>query len=169
MLEWLCCNPTLKECEDDTHTPEMGTWESSGTPESSELDCRGQNTSPWSVLYTVGKVLNRRCRKWPRMNHSDICRISYVRKKGRQSNCQFDSQPLKVGNWPDPGVCRRSATHHWKALKEIYKFSSDHILIGGLSKELWATKVLGVQTGTISGLLLESPRKKCHWDVGAAE
>jgi hypothetical protein len=25
-------NPTLKECEDDTHTPEMGTWESSKTP-----------------------------------------------------------------------------------------------------------------------------------------
>jgi hypothetical protein len=25
--------PLLEECEDDTHTPEMGTWESSGTPE----------------------------------------------------------------------------------------------------------------------------------------
>jgi hypothetical protein len=23
-----CHNHTLKECEDDTHTPEMGTWES---------------------------------------------------------------------------------------------------------------------------------------------
>jgi len=23
----------LEECEDDTHTPEMGTWESFGTPE----------------------------------------------------------------------------------------------------------------------------------------
>jgi hypothetical protein len=39
-------NPTLKECEDDIHTPEMGTWESSGTPENSKFDCRGQNTSP---------------------------------------------------------------------------------------------------------------------------
>ncbi len=27
-----CRNPTLKKCEDDTHTPEMGTWESSKTP-----------------------------------------------------------------------------------------------------------------------------------------
>jgi hypothetical protein len=34
----------LEECEDDTHTPEMGTWESTGTPETSEFDCRGQNT-----------------------------------------------------------------------------------------------------------------------------
>jgi hypothetical protein len=38
-------NPTLKECEDDNHIPEMGTWESSEAPESSELNCRGQNTS----------------------------------------------------------------------------------------------------------------------------
>jgi hypothetical protein len=36
--------PLLEECEDDTHTPEMGTWESSGIPETSELDFRGQNT-----------------------------------------------------------------------------------------------------------------------------
>ncbi len=26
-----CCNPTLRKCEDETDTPEMGTWESSGT------------------------------------------------------------------------------------------------------------------------------------------
>jgi len=37
--------PLLEECEDDTHTPEMGIWESSRTPEISELDYRGQNTS----------------------------------------------------------------------------------------------------------------------------
>ncbi len=37
--------PYLKECEDETHTPEMGTWELSRTLETSELDCRGQNTS----------------------------------------------------------------------------------------------------------------------------
>jgi hypothetical protein len=33
-----CCNPTLRECEDETHTLEMGTWESSGIPKSSEFD-----------------------------------------------------------------------------------------------------------------------------------
>jgi len=32
--------PLLEECEDDTHTPKMGTWESSGTPKTSEFDCR---------------------------------------------------------------------------------------------------------------------------------
>jgi hypothetical protein len=38
--------PTLKECEDDTYIPEMGTWESFGTPKISELNCRGQNSLP---------------------------------------------------------------------------------------------------------------------------
>jgi hypothetical protein len=104
-----CHNPSLKECEDDTHTPKMGTWESSGTFKNSKLDCRGQNTLPWGVLYTVGKVLKRRCCKWPRMNHLDICSTSYVQKKGR---------PLKVGNRLDPDACSQSATHCWKALKE---------------------------------------------------
>jgi hypothetical protein len=38
--------PLLEECEDDTHTPEMGTWESFGTLKTSEFDCKGQNISP---------------------------------------------------------------------------------------------------------------------------
>jgi hypothetical protein len=45
--------PLLEECEDDTHTLEMGTWESSGTPKTLEFDCRGQNTSPWGVLHAI--------------------------------------------------------------------------------------------------------------------
>jgi hypothetical protein len=151
-----CRNPTLKEYEDDTHTLEMGTWESSGTPEISKLDCKGQNTLPWGVLYTVEKFLKRRCRKWPHMSHSDICSTSYVRKKGRESNRQFDSQPLKVRNRPDASVCRKSATHRWKSIKERYKFSSDLTPIGGLSKELWAAKVPRVQTGTVSGQFRDS-------------
>jgi hypothetical protein len=35
----------LKEWEDDTHTPKMGTWEPTGTPKTSEFDFRVQNTS----------------------------------------------------------------------------------------------------------------------------
>jgi hypothetical protein len=34
----------LEVWEDDTHTPKMGTWESTGTPETSKFDRRGQNT-----------------------------------------------------------------------------------------------------------------------------
>ncbi len=158
--------PFWGKCEDEIHTPKSGNLESSGIPETSELDCRGQNTSSWGVLYTVGKVLKCKCRKWPRMSHSHIWNTSYGRKKGRESNWQFDSRPLKVGNRLDPGVCRWSATHCWKALEERYKFSLDLISIGGLSWELWAS---GVQTRTISGLFLGSLGTKSHSDVGAME
>ncbi len=82
--------------------PKMGTWESSETPESLELDYRGQNTLPWGDIHIIGELLKCRYRKWPCMNHLDICNT----KKGWESNWQFDSWPLKVGNRPDPGVCR---------------------------------------------------------------
>jgi hypothetical protein len=142
----VCRNPTLRECEDETHTLEMGTWESFRTPKISEFDCRGQNTSHWGVLYFIGKLLNFRCRKWVRMGHLDICNTRYGKKKGWESNCQFDSRPLKVRNWPDLGACRWNATHRWKDFEENYKFSWDLILIGGLSKKLWPCKILKVQT-----------------------
>jgi hypothetical protein len=161
--------PLLEECQDDTYTPEMGTWESFGTPKASEFNCRGQNTSPGNIPYIIGKLSKCRCWKWPRMSHLDICSTSYGKKKGQESNWQFDSQPLKVGNRPDPDVCKWNATHRWKALKESYKFALDLIPIGGLSKELWTRKVLGVQTRTISRLLLRSRKTKSHSDVGVVE
>ncbi len=110
--------------------------------------------------------MKSRCPKWPRMSHLDIYNTSYGWKKGRESNWQFDSRPLKVGNRPDPQVCRWSATHCWKALEESYKFSLDLILIRGMSWKLWAPKVSRIQTGTVSGLLLGNPETKSHSDVG---
>ncbi len=62
-----------------------------------------------------------------------------------------------------------SATHHWKALNESYNFGLDLVLIRCLSKKLEFCKIVGVQTGTISGLLLGSLGTKNHSDVGAAE
>jgi len=41
----IVATPLLEECEDDTHTPEMGTWESSETPANLESNYMGQNTS----------------------------------------------------------------------------------------------------------------------------
>jgi hypothetical protein len=155
--------PLWGKCEDETHTPKSGNLESFGTPATSEFNIRGKKTLPWGVLYTVGKVLKCRCRKWLRMSHLDICSTSYGQKKGRQSNWQFDSRPQKVGNRPDPGVWRLSATRCWKALKESYKFALDLISIRCLSRELWAPKVLEVQMGIVSGLLLGSPGIKAIW------
>jgi hypothetical protein len=152
------------KCVEETHTPKSGNLESSETPATLELDSRGKSTLPWGFLYTVGKALKCRYRKWPRMNHLDICNTSYGRKKGRESNWQFNSRPQKFKNRPDPGVCRWGTTHRWKALEESYKIALDLIPIRGLSRELRAPKVLGVQTGTVSGLLLGGvPGIKAIW------
>jgi hypothetical protein len=99
------------------------------------------------------------------MSHSDIYNPSYRLKKGRESNWQFDSRLLKVRNRPDSDVFRRRATWRWKALEESYEIASDLISVGGLSKKLWIPKVPGVQPGTVSGLLLGSPGKKCHSEI----
>jgi hypothetical protein len=118
--------------------------ESFETLKISEFNCRDQNTLHWGVLYIIGKLAKCRCRKWACMGHLDICSISYGKKKGWESNWQFDSRTLKVENRPDPGACRYSATNRWKAVEENYKFAWGLIPIGGLSKELWPRKMLGV-------------------------
>jgi hypothetical protein len=154
----LCvATPFWGKCEVATHTLENGTWESFEIPENLEHDCRSQNTSHWGVLYTIEKVLKWKCRKWPCMSHLDIYSTSYSRKKGRESNWQFDSRPLKVGNRPDPGVCRWSATHCWKALEESYNFGLNLVPIWVQGKKLWMPKVPEVQTETVSGLHFGSP------------
>jgi hypothetical protein len=126
----------LAKCEDETHTPKVGDLESSETPKCLELNNKGQNTSPWSVLGVIGKVLKCRCPKWPRIGHLDIRSLSYGQKKGRESDWQFDSRPLKVGNRPAPNVRWGSATRRWKDLKEGYKFDSDLVPIGGRGEKL---------------------------------
>jgi hypothetical protein len=122
-------------------------WESSGTPECSELDSKAQNTSHWGVLGIIGKVLKRRYRKWPRIGHLNICSPSYGQKKGRESNWQFDSRPLKVRNRPFADLRIESAIRRWKDLNEGYKFGLDLVAIRLCSRELWAPKVPGLHSG----------------------
>jgi hypothetical protein len=95
---------------------ELSFWEleSQCTPELSESDDRGQNTSHWEVLYIIGKLLKFKCLKWARMTRLDIYNTSYGKKKGRESNWQFDSRPQKVKNRPDFRACRWSAIHRGK-------------------------------------------------------
>jgi len=94
--------------------------------------------------------LKFRCLKWDRMTHLNIKNTSYSQKKGQESNWQFDSWPRKVMNRPYLLVCRWRATYRWKALDESYNFSLNFISIGGLHVKLWAPKVVGALTLTIS-------------------
>jgi hypothetical protein len=102
--------PLWAKCEGEAHTPKSGKLESSGTPKNSKRNSRGQISLHLSALGVIEKVLKFRCPKWPCMSHLDIFSPSYVQKKGRESNWQFDSRPLKVGNQRVPNVRSGSAT-----------------------------------------------------------
>jgi hypothetical protein len=145
------------------NTPKVGDLESSETLECSELNSKAQNTSHWNVLGVIGKVLKRRYRKWPRIGHSDIRSPSYGQKKGRESNWQFDSRPLKVGNRPLPDVRIESATRRRKDLNEGYNFGSDLVAIGLHSQELWPFKVPGVQPRQFWDSISGVPTKCAIW------
>jgi hypothetical protein len=137
--------------------------ESSGTLECLELDIKGKNTSHWGVLSVIGKVLKRRYRKCPRIGNSNICSASYGQKKGRESNCQFDSRPLKVGNQPLSDVRFGSATWRWKDLDKGYNFGSDLVAIQLCSRELWQFKIPGVPPGQIRDFISGVPRICAIW------
>jgi len=94
------------------------------------------------------------------MNHLDIYSTSYGKKKGRESNWQFDSQPLKVENRPDPDVCRWSLTHRWKVFKENYKFALDLIPIGGLKNSYELAKSRESKPGQFRDFSLGVPGQK---------
>jgi hypothetical protein len=127
----------------------------------------GQNASHWGFLGVIGKVLKCRCLNWPRIGHLDICSPSYGQKKGWESNWQFDSRPLKVGNRPLPDVCSGSATRSWKALDKSYNFGLNLVPIRARREKLWFPKVPGVQIGTISRQFQDStlgvPGKRAIW------
>jgi hypothetical protein len=112
----------------------LGELESRWTPEFSWNDFRGQNPLVYKNIYIIEKLLKRRRLKWARITHLDIWNTSYDQKKGRESNWQFDSQPLKVGNRFNFRACKWRATYYWKALNEGYNFVLNLISIGGLHK-----------------------------------
>jgi hypothetical protein len=143
--------------------------ESGWTPEISESNCRGQTSMDCGVLYINEKLLKLRCLKWARIAHSNILNTSYGQKKGRESNCQFDSRPLQVENRPLPDVRFGIATRLWKALDKSYNFALDRVAIRGLLAKLWGSKVPRVPFGAISKLPRRSPEKNSHLDVGSVE
>jgi hypothetical protein len=121
---WRTPKSLFWECERHPHTlPKVGLrqlplWEleSRWTPKFSKDNCRGQNSIDWGVPYIIEKFLERKCLKWVCMTHLDTSNTTFGQKKGRESNWQFDSRPLKVGNRLDFLVCRWHATYRWKVL-----------------------------------------------------
>jgi len=122
-----------------------------------------------NFFYIIGNILKLKCLKSVHITHLDIWNTSYGQKKGRESNWQFDSRPLKVRNRLDFLACRWRATYHWKAFDKGYNFVLDLVSIEGLHTKLWGPKVAGILTLAILGLHLGSPGTKCHLDLGLME
>jgi hypothetical protein len=162
-LFWCVATPLWPSVGVKPNTCKVGDSESSGTPECLELDSKAQTTSHWGVLGVIGKVLKLKYRKWPRIGHLDICSPSYGQKKGRESNWQFDSRPLKVGNRLLPDIRFESATWGWKDLNESYNFGLDLVTIRFCSRELWLFKVPGVQPGQFRDSISGVPTKCAIW------
>jgi hypothetical protein len=90
-----------------------------------------------------------------------------AKKKGWESNCQFDSWQLKVKNRPHLLAFRWHATYCWKSCDKGYNFGLDLISIEGLHKKLWASKVAKVPILGISKLpKVGSPETKWYLGVG---
>jgi len=166
-------SPRVKESVREwtfTLPKELPPWEleSWWIPECRKQLQRSKSNGLKSSLYHEN-LLKLKCLKWVHMTHLDIWNISYGQKKGRDSNWQFDFQPLKVGNQPNFLACRWCETRHWKALDNGYNFALDVISIEGLDTKLWGSKVMGVLTLAISGFPFGSCGTKCHLDVGFVE
>jgi hypothetical protein len=148
---------------------QVGSWSPKWTPESSKRDWRAQNSLPQKVIYVFGNLLKRKCLKWACIAHLDICDTSYGQKKGHESNWQFDSWALKVGNRPNFVACRQHATYCWKDLNDGYNCALNLIVIRGLHRKLCALKIIGIPDVGISGLPLGSLGTKSHLDVAPME
>jgi hypothetical protein len=151
-------SPTLGKSED---------LESSETPECLEFDSKAQNTSHWGILGVIGKVLERRYRKWPRIGHLDICSPSYGQKKGRESNWHPTTKSRESTSCRHPiWECDTSLERSRQGLQ--LWFRPCRVVVGSyeLPKPRDSTRD---NFGTISRLQLGSPRKKSHLDVASVE
>jgi len=133
-----CRNPTLAKCGGEAqHLETVRIWSPPGLPNVQSSTARPKTPRIGGVLGVIGKVLKLRYQKCPRILDLEFCKLSYGQKKGRESNWQFDSWPLKVGNRPVPDVRFGSAIRRWKDLDEGYNFGSDLVAIRGQGEELW--------------------------------
>jgi hypothetical protein len=141
-------------------------WIPNGFPNFQRMIARFKTHWIEKFLNIIGNVLELKCLKWSHMTHLGIQITSYGQKKGRESNWQFDSRPLKVKNRYNFLTCRWCATYCWKTLDEGYNFALDFTSIKGLHKKLWDSKITIVLILRILIFPLGNPETK--WYLGAS-
>ncbi len=146
---------------------ELSIWEleSLWTPKFSKNNRKGQNSLDWGVSYIIRNLLKRKCLKWICMTHLNIWNTSYGQKKGRKSNWQFDSRPLKVRNQPNFLAYYIPLESSWQGLQLCFR---PHI------NRRSVEKVMGPQSrGNLKFENFWTPtwesRDKSHLDVALVE
>jgi hypothetical protein len=82
-----------------------------------------------------------------------------AKRKGRESNCQLNSQPLKVENLLDLFAFKWPTTYCWKVVNEGYNFALNMTSIEDLHNKLWASKVVKIPIIGILG----GPKQNDIW------
>ncbi len=90
---------------------------------------------------------------------TSAAQVMFERRDGSQTGSLI-SRPLKVGNRLDPGVCRWSVKHRWKALEESYNFGLDLVPIWARGKKYESPKPRESKPGQFWDSTLGVPGKK---------
>jgi hypothetical protein len=119
---------------------ELPFWEleSWWIPEFLEINYKGQNPSPWGVLYIIGKLLKCRCLKWVRMTHLESETQVMIKRKVRSQIGSLIPDHEKLGidliSWSK--VCTRSYSPTKLQEFQPWRFWDSHLGVPG-QKVIW--------------------------------
>jgi hypothetical protein len=168
-----------------TLSSELPCWEleSQMVSQISRTQLRGQNSSPWKVLYIIGKLLKCKCLKWVHITHLDIWSTSYGQKKGRELNLPIWLLPTKSreltqfpcvqktcnilleNSWQGLQLCLRPYCNQRFALEVMcllspgspYEFQDSHLGVPR-QKGIWMWAPWRAAQYTIRGKVVVSPQ-----------
>jgi hypothetical protein len=89
---------------------------------------------------TIRKVLKLKCLEFPYIVDLGIICVNYDKKKGWESNWEFDSRPQISWKHGSNEVQLELAIHHWKDILKGYK-----ILSSNFFQKTWFEKDMSIQ------------------------
>jgi len=159
-----CRNPTLAKCGGEAqHLEKLEIWSPLGLLNVQSSTARPKTPRIEVFLVSLKRSWNVNIENGLALAIRTSAAQVMGKKKGSESNWQFDSRPLKVGNRPLPDVSLKSATRRWKALNESYNCALGLVPIWVWGEELWPFKVLGVQSGQFRDSISGVPTKCAIW------
>jgi len=144
-----------------TLSSELPFWEleSRWTPEFSEGNCRSQIHWIKNFLISLERFWN--VDVWNGLTW--LIWTPETQKKGRESNWQFDSQPLKVWNRLDFLMCRWRAIYYWNLLIKATTLLQTSYQSEVCTQSYWSSKSREFQVWEFQGSHLGVPGQNAIW------